>query len=137
VGHNGSHRTSGSKPRRAGRKTVVDQTAEVLDKGEHSLVVEMAREMTIEAIQVLAGIMRNGKEESRIACAKALLDRGWGAASKSIPVSSGGLTIVVNRFSDAPEERAMREIAQIPADIIREAPAVEITKYDRESGNLA
>jgi len=136
VGHNGSHTTSGSKPRRQGRKTVVDQTAEVLERGEQSLVVEMARELTVEAVEVLAGIMRTGKEESRIACAKALLERGWGAASKAIPVSSGGLTIVVNRFSDAPEERAMREIAQIPADIIRQAPSVEITKYDRESGNL-
>ena len=38
-----------------------------------------ARSHALEAIQTLAGIARNGKQEAaRVAAATALLDRGWG-----------------------------------------------------------
>ena len=38
-----------------------------------------ARAHSIEAIQTLAGVARNGKQEAaRVAAAIALLDRGWG-----------------------------------------------------------
>jgi len=38
-----------------------------------------ARSHALEAIQTLAGVARNGKQEAaRVAAAIALLDRGWG-----------------------------------------------------------
>ncbi len=43
-----------------------------------------ARSHALEAIQTLAGIARNGKQEAaRVAAACALLDRGWGKAPQA------------------------------------------------------
>ena len=47
-------------------------------KDEHK-VAELARSFTIEAIDTLVELMRNGKDERvRGTAAQALLDRGWG-----------------------------------------------------------
>jgi len=44
----------------------------------------LARSWTNQALQTLAGIAREGKNESaRVAAAIALLDRGWGRAPQS------------------------------------------------------
>jgi len=43
-----------------------------------------ARAHALEAIQTLAGVARNGKQEAaRVAAAIALLDRGWGKAPQA------------------------------------------------------
>ena len=45
---------------------------------EHK-VAELARSFTIEAIDTLVDLMRNGKDERvKVTAAQALLDRGWG-----------------------------------------------------------
>jgi hypothetical protein len=47
-------------------------------KDEHR-VAELARSYTVEAIETLVGLMRDGKDERvRGTAAQALLDRGWG-----------------------------------------------------------
>lgn len=49
-------------------------------KDEHR-VAELARSYTVEAINTLVELMRDGKEERvRGTAAQALLDRGWGKA---------------------------------------------------------
>ena len=47
-------------------------------RDEHK-VAELARSFTIEAIDTLVDLMRNGKDERvKVTAAQALLDRGWG-----------------------------------------------------------
>ena len=47
-------------------------------KDEHK-VAQLARSFTLEAIDTLVGLMRNGKDERvKGTAAQALLDRGWG-----------------------------------------------------------
>ena len=53
-------------------------------KDEHK-VAELARTYTIEAIDTLVHLMRNGKDERvRGTAAQALLDRGWGKAKVEV-----------------------------------------------------
>ena len=57
-------------------------------KDEHR-VGELARSYTVEAIETLVELMRQGKDERvRGTAAQALLDRGWGKAKVEV-VSSG------------------------------------------------
>jgi hypothetical protein len=52
---------------------------------------EAARTYTVEALQVLAGIMRTGTNEgARIAAARELLDRGYGKAPQAHTDPDGG-----------------------------------------------
>ena len=47
-------------------------------KDEHK-VAELARSYTVEAVETLVDLMRNGKDERvKVTAAQALLDRGWG-----------------------------------------------------------
>ena len=51
-------------------------------KDEHN-VAELARSYTVEAMETLVELMRNGRDERvRGTAAQALLDRGWGKNQK-------------------------------------------------------
>lgn len=63
----------------------------------------LARTHTAEAVETLAGIMRNGTQESaRVTAAGMLLDRGWGKAAQPITGEDGEgeITIVIRRLVD-------------------------------------
>ena len=59
-------------------------------KDEHR-VAELARSYTLEAIDTLVELMRDGKDERvRGTAAQALLDRGWGKAKAEVVTSAEG-----------------------------------------------
>ena len=59
-------------------------------KDEHR-VAELARSYTVEAIDTLVELMRDGKDERvRGTAAQALLDRGWGKAKVEVVTGAGG-----------------------------------------------
>ena len=73
-------------------------------KDEHR-VAELARSHTLEAIDTLVELMREGKDERvRGTAAQALLDRGWGKAK--VEVVTGGKETYI-------------EALQAAADVIR------------------
>ena len=58
-------------------------------KDEHR-VAELARSYTLEAIDTLVELMRDGKDERmRGTAAQALLDRGWGKAKVEVVTVEG------------------------------------------------
>jgi len=60
-------------------------------------VKELARQYTREAIETLADIMRNGRQErARIAAAEALLDRGYGKPTQRIAGDEDGPPVAVS-----------------------------------------
>jgi hypothetical protein len=84
-------------------------------KDEHR-VAELARSYTLEAIDTLVELMRDGKDERvRGTAAQALLDRGWGKAKVEVVTGAEGSYLdvlrVVNeqlqlkRSDDWPENR--------------------------------
>ena len=53
-----------------------------------SIVRDLARTHTSDAIQTLVSIMRDGrKEAARVAAAQAILDRGWGKAVQDLDIA--------------------------------------------------
>ena len=59
-------------------------------KDEHR-VAELARSYTVEAIDTLVELMRDGKDERvRGTAAQALLDRGWGKAKVEVVTGAEG-----------------------------------------------
>ena len=59
-------------------------------KDEHR-VAELARSYTVEAIDTLVELMRDGKDERvRGTAAQALLDRGWGKAKVEVVAGAEG-----------------------------------------------
>jgi hypothetical protein len=59
-------------------------------KDEHR-VAELARSFTLEAIDTLVELMRDGKDERvRGTAAQALLDRGWGKAKVEVVTGAEG-----------------------------------------------
>ena len=59
-------------------------------KDEHR-VAELARSYTVEAIDTLVELMRDGKDERmRGTAAQALLDRGWGKAKVEVVTGADG-----------------------------------------------
>ena len=66
-------------------------------KDEHR-VAELARSYTLEAIDTLVGLMRDGKDERvRGTAAQALLDRGWGKAKVEVVAGAEGSYLDVLR----------------------------------------
>ena len=66
-------------------------------KDEHR-VAELARSYTVEAIETLVKLMRDGKDERvRGTAAQALLDRGWGKAKVDVAVGAEGSYLDVLR----------------------------------------
>ena len=66
-------------------------------KDEHR-VAELARSYTVEAIDTLVELMRNGKDERvRGTAAQALLDRGWGKAKVEVVTGAEGSYLDVLR----------------------------------------
>ena len=66
-------------------------------KDEHR-VAELARSYTVEAIETLVELMRDGKDERvRGTAAQALLDRGWGKAKVEVVTSAEGSYLDVLR----------------------------------------
>ena len=67
-------------------------------KDEHR-VADLARSYTIEAINTLVELMRDGKDERvRGTAAQALLDRGWGKAKAEVVTDSEGSYLEVLRL---------------------------------------
>ena len=67
-------------------------------KDEHR-VAELARSYTVEAIDTLVELMRDGKDERvRGTAAQALLDRGWGKAKVEVVTSAEGSYLDVLRM---------------------------------------
>lgn len=56
---------------------------------DYKHVKDLARQFTIEAVQTLVEIMRNGKVKSqiRVKAAETLLARGWGTPHQEVHVS--------------------------------------------------
>ena len=66
-------------------------------KDEHR-VAELARSYTVEAIDTLVELMRDGKDERvRGTAAQALLDRGWGKAKLEVVADAEGSYLDVLR----------------------------------------
>ena len=66
-------------------------------KDEHR-VAELARSYTLEAIDTLVELMREGKDERvRGTAAQALLDRGWGKAKVEVVAGAEGSYLDVLR----------------------------------------
>ncbi|ADE38432.1 DUF5681 domain-containing protein [Candidatus Puniceispirillum marinum] len=66
-------------------------------KDEHR-VAELARSYTVEAIDTLVELMRDGKDERvRGTAAQALLDRGWGKAKVEVVTDTEGSYLDVLR----------------------------------------
>ena len=66
-------------------------------KDEHR-VAELARSHTLEAIDTLVELMRDGKDERmRGTAAQALLDRGWGKAKVEVVTGAEGSYLDVLR----------------------------------------
>ena len=66
-------------------------------KDEHR-VAELARSYTLEAIDTLVELMRDGKDERvRGTAAQALLDRGWGKAKVEVVAGAEGSYLDVLR----------------------------------------
>ena len=66
-------------------------------KDEHR-VAELARSYTLEAIDTLVELMRDGKDERvRGTAAQALLDRGWGRAKVEVVAGAEGSYLDVLR----------------------------------------
>ena len=66
-------------------------------KDEHR-VAELARSYTLEAIDTLVELMRDGKDERmRGTAAQALLDRGWGKAKVEVVTDAEGSYLDVLR----------------------------------------
>ena len=66
-------------------------------KDEHR-VAELARSSTVEAIDTLVELMRDGKDERiRGTAAQALLDRGWGKAKVEVVTNAEGSYLDVLR----------------------------------------
>ena len=66
-------------------------------KDEHR-VAELARSYTLEAIDTLVELMRDGKDERvRGTAAQALLDRGWGKAKVEVVTGAEGSYLDVLR----------------------------------------
>jgi hypothetical protein len=66
-------------------------------KDEHR-VAELARSYTLEAIDTLGKLMRDGKDERvRGTAAQALLDRGWGKAKLEVVTGAEGSYLDVLR----------------------------------------
>ena len=66
-------------------------------KDEHR-VAELARSYTVEAINTLVELMRDGKDERiRGTAAQALLDRGWGKAKVEVVTGAEGSYLDVLR----------------------------------------
>lgn len=53
-------------------------------------VRELAREYTLEAVQSLAEVMRDGSAAARVSAANAILERGWGKPEQPVTGPDGG-----------------------------------------------
>ncbi len=65
----------------------------------------LARSYTELAIQTLAGIAKDGKQEAaRVSAAECLLSRGWGKAPAVIQGDENGGGLVINVISGVPRD---------------------------------
>jgi hypothetical protein len=60
--------------------------AAVLDDGR--TIADVAREHTVEAVETLVSVMRDGEQPgaARVSAANAILDRGWGKPKQELGV---------------------------------------------------
>jgi hypothetical protein len=75
-------------------------------------VQNVARDYSTEAIETLAGIMRNPKAPAaaRISAACALLDRGYGKPSQSIEATNNNVTYLISDQPLTEEEWAAKHV---------------------------
>ena len=79
-------------------------------KDEHR-VAELARSYTLEAIDTLVELMRDGKDERvRGTAAQALLDRGWGKAKVEVVTGAEGSYLDVLRAVNERLVRGKRDV---------------------------
>ena len=79
-------------------------------KDEHR-VAELARSYTVEAIETLVELMRDGKDERvRGTAAQALLDRGWGKAKVEVVTGAEGNYLDVLRVVNERLVRGKRDV---------------------------
>jgi hypothetical protein len=79
-------------------------------KDEHR-VAELARSYTVEAIETLVELMRDGKDERvRGTAAQALLDRGWGKAKVEVVTGAEGSYLDVLRAVNERLVRGKRDV---------------------------
>ena len=79
-------------------------------KDEHR-VAELARSYTLEAIDTLVELMRNGKDERmRGTAAQALLDRGWGKARVEVVTGAEGSDLDILRVVNERLVRGKRDV---------------------------
>lgn len=58
-------------------------------------IKELAREYTVEALEALVGVLRDGGDAAKVSAAKELLDRGYGKARQPIDGDGDGGAIPV------------------------------------------
>lgn len=77
-------------------------------------LAELARRHTEEVVNVLASILKDGTERSKLEAAEALLDRGWGKVSAAGPTPSPA-QIVRDAFDELPFEdlKTLHELMEI------------------------
>jgi len=76
MSNHGGKREGGGRPAGAKNKATVEQQGRLTD---------LAREHTVEAIETLVDIMRNGlTDTARMAAANAILDRAYGRPKQAI-----------------------------------------------------
>lgn len=64
-------------------------------------LTDLAREHTVEAVETLVDVMRNGDTSSaRVAAADKILNRGWGAAPQTITITEEPSAIDLAKLSD-------------------------------------
>jgi hypothetical protein len=97
-------------------------------KGE---VETLARTYTIEALETLADLMRNGTSDNvRMAAANALLNRGWGLPRQAI---DGSLAI-----APAPPKPVNRmSLEEMEAELARLEEEERLAKLEEEEERLA
>ena len=79
-------------------------------KDDHR-VAELARSYTVEAIDTLVELMRDGKDERvRGTAAQALLDRGWGKAKVEVVTGAEGGYLDVLRVVNERLVRGKRDV---------------------------
>jgi hypothetical protein len=68
-------------------------------------VKELCRAHTVEAVEIIVGVMRSKKENgaTRVAAANSLIDRGWGKATQPLGNDDGvPFKVVIERYGDSP-----------------------------------
>jgi hypothetical protein len=123
--HNAGHFKKGHDSRRAVGLRLVDGKT----------LAQYAREYTVEAVQVLAQVLRDNrhKPSDRLKAAEYLLDRGWGKAVSVVQMEVNGTTEIRELTREALLALANGHTPALPVTIDGEAIPVSETVRDEEA----